>query len=181
MTCARSGSPGQGRLKGYRVSPSGDSGTRNLRGMCNVDRIPGPLHRGRSTPSSGDVARRLKITARWARLRKSPETFGTMETATRGRKQKQKLKEADGLGRKQRVEEAEGGAPHESDQGLGPGQRTQPEPRGSEDRPSNRGTRPGVVPAKIRKKPCLGRVFFGHRLSINLYSLQPIAGASLER
>jgi hypothetical protein len=43
---------------------------------------------------------RLKTTARWARLRKSPESFGTIETATRGRKQKWKLKEAEGLGRK---------------------------------------------------------------------------------
>ena len=46
-----------------------------------------------------------------------------METATRGRKQKWRLKEAEGLGRKRRIGEAEGREPHESDQGLdsGPG------------------------------------------------------------
>ena len=87
-----------------------------------------------------------------------------METATRGRKQKWRLKEAKGLGPKQRIEEAERREPHESDQGLDPGQWTQPGPKGSEDRPSNGWSIPSgtteIVPAKIRKKPCLGRVFF---------------------
>lgn len=145
------------------MSPSGGSGTRNLRGKWIVDRISDPLHRGRSTPSSGDVARRLKITVRWARLRKSPETFGTMETATRGRKQKWRLKEAKGLGRKRRIEEAERRELHESYQGLGSGQRTQPGPKGSEDRPSNGRSAPSgtteIVPAKIRKNPASAGFF----------------------
>ena len=55
----------------------------------------------------------------------------------RGRKQKRRLKEAEGLGRKRRIEEAERRELHESDQGLGPGQWTQPGPKGSEDRPNN--------------------------------------------
>ena len=45
-----------------------------------------------------------------------------METATRGRKQKWRLKEAKGLGPKRRIEEAERREPHEPDQGLDPGQ-----------------------------------------------------------
>ena len=44
-----------------------------------------------------------------------------METATRGRKQKWRLKEATGLGRKRRIEETERRELHESDQGLDPG------------------------------------------------------------
>lgn len=128
-------------------------------GEVNRDRISDPLHRGRSTPSSGDVARRLKITARWARLRKSPETFGTMETATRGRKQKWRLKEAEGLGRKWRIEETERRELHESDQGLDLGHGLNPGRKVRRIDQAMKGS-PEIVPAKIRKKPCLGRVFF---------------------
>ena len=75
----------------------------------------------------GTQARRLKRTARGATVVKIAEDVRMTEATHRDRKQKRRLKEAEGFGRKWRTEEAESGKPHESDQGLGPGQGTQTE------------------------------------------------------
>jgi len=82
-----------------------------------------------------------------------------METATRSRKQKWRLKEAEGLGRKWRIEETERRELHESDQGLDLGHGLNPGRKVRRIDQAMEGS-PEIVPAKIRKKPCLGRVFF---------------------
>ena len=82
-----------------------------------------------------------------------------MEAATRGRKQKWRLKDAEGLGRKRRLEEAERRELHESDQGLDSGHGLNPGRKVRRIDHAMEGS-PEIVPAKIRKKPCLGRVFF---------------------
>ena len=82
--------------------------------------MSGPLIIGLIDWVSGDVARRPKITARGAWLRKSLTTVSRTETAARGRKPKQRLKETEGLGRKWRSEEAESGDPQEPGPGFRP-------------------------------------------------------------
>ena len=81
------GHQGKGGLRATG-SPLGESGEQNLRGKRTADRMPEPLVISLIDWTSGDVARRLKITARGARLRKSPATAGKTEAANHGRKSK---------------------------------------------------------------------------------------------
>lgn len=99
-----------------------------------------------------------------------------MEAATRGRKQKWRLKDAEGLGRKQRIGEAERRELHESDQGLDSGHGLNPGRKVRRIDQAMEGS-PEIVPAKIRKKPCLGRVFF----VLNFKSTSPIEVRSTVR
>lgn len=99
-----------------------------------------------------------------------------MEAATRGRKQKWKLKDAEGLGRKRRIEEAERRELHESDQGLDSGHGLNPGRKVRRIDQAVEGS-PEIVPAKIRKKPCLGRVFF----VLNFKPISPIEVRSTVR
>ena len=160
--------PGRGRQGkgGLRAtgSPFGESGARNLRVKWDVDRMSGPLVNSLIDWTRGDVARRLKITARGARLRKSPVTAGTAET-TNPRKEAEVENEGSG---RPRPEAENGGsgtqrAATSQDQGFGPGPGLKTRSSDLEDGPAIKDSSE-IVPAKILSEtpPCAGFLFLRH-------------------
>ena len=122
--------PGRSRQGkgGLRVTGCsfGSSGARNLRVRGNVDRISDLLVNGLIDWISGDVARRLKITAHRATVAEIAKDVWHDGNSHRGRKPKRNLKEAEDLGRKWNAEKAASGTPHEHGPGSRPWTATQP-------------------------------------------------------